>query len=107
MSPPEKHIEFQIHAILKFRPDDAPWLWSLARRHWPDEMTGDPSKFAEAAQAAENGTGLVVQVMKREEIEEIKNWFPKFGVFPPAVEDLRLERVPEKPFGQLVVVENG
>lgn len=103
-----KHeIHYQITAGLRFRPRDAKWLWHLAAHHWPADTEGDVSKFGEAAQAAENGTVLVVQCMSREELDEIVNWFPKHGVGAPAVEDLRLGHRPDKPKGRLIVVERG
>lgn len=98
-------IDYQITAGLRFRKQDAPFLWRLAAHHWPTDTEGDVSKFGEAAHAAEKGTVMVVQVMSREELDEIVNWFPKHGVFPPRVEDVLRGHRPKKPRGKLIVVE--
>ena len=76
---------------LKFRPSDAFLLWRLAARHWPKETYGDVSKFAEAAQAAENNTLLLVQCGNREELDEIVGFFPLHGITRPEVHDMRIE----------------
>jgi hypothetical protein len=102
----EQHeIHYQITVGLRFQKRDAPWLWRLAAHHWPADTPGDVGKFGEAAQAAEKGNVLVVQVMSREELDEIVAFFPKYGVRPPRVEDLRLGHRPEKPRGKLTVVQ--
>jgi hypothetical protein len=82
------------HAItvgLKFRRSDAFLLWRLAARHWPKDTYGDVSKFAEAAQAAENGTLCVVQCGNQEQLNEIVGFFPLHGITRPEVHDMRIE----------------
>lgn len=72
---------------LYFKPQDAPALWDLASRHWPDE--GDVSEFAKMARATERGLPVVFECTLQQQIEEIKAFFPRYGIEAPRVEELR------------------
>jgi hypothetical protein len=78
-----------ITVALYFKASDVPRLWNLASRHWPDEE--DVSTFAKAARATERGLPIVLECSLRDQIEEIKAFFPRHGIETPRIEELRAD----------------
>lgn len=86
----EGEFRYRITVALFFRRSDARALWQLAAHHWPKDAYGDVSMFGKAAKAAEDGTALVLQCMDTDELQEIAGFFPRFGIAPPRIEEVRL-----------------
>ena len=76
-----------IVVALHFRAADAPALWDLACRHYGHD---DISMFAKAARATERGLPIVLECTFREQLEEVKAFFPRHGIEAPRIEELRL-----------------
>ena len=77
-----------ITVALYFRAADASALWDLASRHWPDQ--DDISMFAKAARATEKGLPIVIECTLRDQLEEVKSFFPRHGIEAPRIEELRV-----------------
>lgn len=76
-----------IVVALYFRPSDAPKLWDLAARHLTED---DVSMFAKAARATERGLPVVLECTLREQLDELKSFFPRHGIEAPTIEELRV-----------------
>lgn len=76
-----------IVVALHFRSADVPKLWDLAVWHRSED---DVSMFAKAARATERGLPIVLECTLREQIEELKSFFPKVGIECPVIEELRI-----------------
>lgn len=46
--------------------------------------------FAKAARATERGLPIVVECSEKWQLDEITVFFPKHGIEPPRIEDLRV-----------------
>lgn len=77
-----------IVVALYFKAADTRALWDLASRHWPD--SDDVSMFAKAARATERGLPIVIECTVRDQIEEVKSFFPRHGIEAPRIEELRV-----------------
>jgi hypothetical protein len=77
-----------IVVALYFKSEDAPRLWDLASRH--EAYEGDVSMLAKAARATERGLPIVVECTVRQQLEEVKSFFPRYGIEAPRIEELRV-----------------
>lgn len=77
-----------IVVALHFKSSDAPKLWDLASRHRMD--SDDVSMFAKAARATERGLPIVLECSERWQVEQAVTFFPKHGIEPPRIEELRV-----------------
>lgn len=77
-----------ITVALYFKASDAPALWDLASRHWPDEE--DISMFAKAARATERGLPVVIECTFKEQLDDVPAFFIRHGISPPSIEELKV-----------------
>lgn len=77
-----------ITVALYFRAQDVRALWDLASRHGGFE--GEVSTFAKAARATERGLPLVLECTQREQVEQVRHFFPRHGIEAPRIEELRV-----------------
>lgn len=78
-----------LKVLLWFKPADAPRLWDLASRHYP-ENSEDGSWFAQAARCAQSGLPALMECGTRDQIQEALAFFIRHGIEPPRTEDVRL-----------------
>jgi hypothetical protein len=74
---------------LWFKASDAPRLWDLASRHYPEDQD-DATWFAMAARCVERGIPALLECGTREQVEEAVAFFIRQGIEAPRVEDVRL-----------------